>query len=162
MAGQRRSESRRVGAGCRARGRGLALLVPLILLLAACDGDPTAPRTGQPSGGNGSGASDGSGGGSELVGSWQTVVVIEVPGDLQTWTTTWRFNPAGTCRQTVITESLAEGFPRTTERTCTWTTNSGEVAISYVGGGTVTFGFSFAALDPDRLVLDGFEYQRLA
>ena len=63
---------------------------------------------------------------------------------------------------TVITESLAEGFPRTTERPCTWTTNSGEVAISFVGGGTLTFDFSFAALDPDRLVLDGFEYHRLA
>ena len=107
-------------------------------------------------------ASGGGGGGSALVGAWQTVVVIEVPGDLQTWTTTWRFDSAGTCRQTVITESLAEGFPRTTERACTWTTNSGEVAISFVGGGTVTFDFSFAALDPDRLVLDGFEYQRLA
>ncbi len=134
----------------------------MILLLAACDGDPTAPPSGRPGGGNDSGASGGGGGGSALVGAWQTVVVIEVPGDLQTWTTTWRFDPAGTCRQTVITESLAEGFPRTTERTCTWTTNSGEVAISYVGGGTVTFDFSFAALDPDRLVLDGFEYQRLA
>jgi hypothetical protein len=134
----------------------------LILLLAACDGDPTAPPTGQAGGGNDSGASGGGGGGSALLGSWQTVVLIEVPGDLQTWTTTWRFDPAGTCRQTVITESLAEGFPRTTERTCTWTTNIGEVAISFVGGGTVTFAFSFAALDPDRLVLDGFEYQRLA
>jgi hypothetical protein len=133
----------------------------VILLLAACNGDPTAPPTGQPGGGNGSGASGG-GGGSELVGAWQTVVVIEVPGDLQTWTTTWRFDVAGTCRQTVLTESLAEGFPRTTERTCTWTTNTGEVAISFVGGGTVTFDFSFAALDPNRLVLDGFEYQRLA
>ena len=117
---------------------------------------------GQAGGGKDSGASGGGGGGSALVGAWQTVVVIEVPGDLQTWTTTWRFDSAGTCRQTVITESLAEGFPRTTERTCTWTTNTGEVAISYVGGGTVTFDFSFAALDPDRLVLDGFEYQRLA
>ena len=54
------------------------------------------------------GGSDGSGGGYELVGSWQTVVVIEVPGDLQTWTTTWRFDPAGTCRRTVVTESLAD------------------------------------------------------
>jgi hypothetical protein len=134
----------------------------LILLLTACDGDPTASHAGQAGGGNDSGASGAGGGGSALAGSWQTVVVIDVPGDLQTWTTTWRFDPAGTCRQTVITESLAEGFPRTTERSCTWTTNVGEVAISFVGGGTVTFDFSFAALDPDRLVLDGFEYQRLA
>ena len=134
----------------------------MILLLAACDADPTGPRMGQAGGGNGSGASGGGDGGSALVGAWQAVVVIEVPGDLQTWTTTWRFDAAGTCRQTVVTESLAEGFPRTTERACTWTTSNGEVAISYVGGGTLSFDFSFAALDPDRLVLDGFEYQRLA
>jgi hypothetical protein len=117
---------------------------------------------GQPGEGNGSGASDGGGGVSALVGTWQTVLVIEVPGDLQTWTTTWRFDADGTCRQTLVTESLAEGFPRTTERACTWTTSSGEVAISFVGGGTQTLDFSFAAFDPDRLVLDGFEYQRLA
>ena len=62
----------------------------------------------------------------------------------------------------MVTESLAEGFPRTTERSCTWTVNDGQVAISFVGGGTLTFNFSFAGLSPDRLVLDGFEYQRLA
>jgi hypothetical protein len=134
----------------------------LILLLAACNGDPTAPRMGAPGGGTDSGASDGGGGGSALVGTWQTALVIEVPGDLQTWTTTWRFDAEGTCRQTLVTESLAEGFPRTTERACTWTTGSGEVTISFVGGGTQTLDFSFAAFDPDRLVLDGFEYQRLA
>ena len=89
-------------------------------------------------------------------------MVIQVPGDLQTWTTTWQFDAEGTCRQTVITESLAEGFPRTTERACTWVADGGEVAISFVGGGTLTFGFSFAGLSPDRLVLDGFEYQRQA
>jgi hypothetical protein len=53
------------------------------------------------------------------------------------WTTTWRFDAGGSCRQTIVAESLAEGFPRTTERSC--------------------IGFS-----PDRLVLDGYEYQRLS
>jgi hypothetical protein len=164
MAGQRWSEPRRRGFGCRARGRGLALLVPLILGLAACDGDPVGPRGGLPDGGNGAGASGGGGGttATALVGDWRTIVVIEVPGDLQTWTTTWHFESAGSCRQTVVTESLAEGFPRTTERACSWTTNDGQVAITFVGGGTLSFDFSFAALDPDRLVLDGFEYHRLA
>jgi hypothetical protein len=115
-----------------------------------------------PGGGGGTGASGGGAAASALVGEWRTVVVIEVPGDLQTWTTTWTFNGAGTCRQVLLTESLAEGFPRTTVRACTWTTNGGQIAVSFVGGGTLTFAFSFAALDPDRLVLDGFEYQRLA
>ena len=97
-----------------------------------------------------------------LIGTWQTVLVIQVADDLQTWTTTWRFATAGTCRQTVVTESLAEGFPRTTTRDCTWRTNDGAVAITYAAGGTVSFDFSFAALDPARLVLDGLEYHRVA
>lgn len=106
--------------------------------------------------------SGGGSAGSALVGEWRTVIVLEVPGDIQTWTTTWRFDDAGTCRQILVTQSLAEGFPRTTDRTCTWTVNDGQVAVSFVRAGTLTFAFSFAALDPNRLVLDGFEYQRLA
>ena len=133
-----------------------------MLGLAACNGDPTGPRGGLPGGGAGSGTRGGGTSQSALVGDWRTVLVIEVPGDLQTWTTTWHFDATGTCRQTLVTESLAEGFPRTTDRICTWATNGGQIAITFVGGGTLSFAFSFAALDPDRLVLDGFEYQRLA
>jgi len=142
----------------------VALLLPLILLLAGCTGEPLAPRVDQPGGGFGAGTSGGGGGGgaAALVGAWRNVVVIEVPGDLQTWTTTWRFDPDGACRQTIIIESLAEGFPRTTERACTWVATGGEVTISFVGGGTLSFDFSFAGFSPDRLVLDGFEYQRQA
>lgn len=87
-------------------------------------------------------------------------MVIEVPGDMQTWTTTWEFAAAGTCRQTVVVESLAEGFPRTTVRTCTFGVSGGNVTIAFTGAGTLTFAFSFAGFSPDRLVLDGFEYQR--
>lgn len=140
----------------------MAGLVSLTLLFAACSGDTMAPRTDQPGGGFGTGSSGGSSPTATLVGSWRAVTIIEVPGDIQTWTTTWRFDAAGTCLQTVITESLAEGFPRTTERSCTWSTNGGQVIVSFVGGGTLAFDFSFAGLSPDRLVLDGFEYQRLA
>lgn len=138
--------------------RGLGLPAALALTVAACSGDPTGPSAEPPV--NGGGTSTGGGGEALLVGVWQTTVVIEVPGDLQTWVTTWQFDSAGTCRQTVVTTSLAEGFPRTTERSCTWRVSNAKVAISYVGGGTVEFAFSFAALSPDRLVLDGFEYQR--
>jgi len=130
--------------------------------VAGCSGEPLAPSPDQPGGGFGPGTNGGGGATASLVGTWRTVVVLEVPGDLQTWTTTWRFEAGGTCRQTVITESLAEGFPRTTERVCSWQVSDGRVAISYAAGGTLTFDFSFAGLDPDRLVLDGFEYQRLA
>ena len=140
----------------------MARLAPLILLLAACSGETLEPRPDQPGGDFGSGTSSGGGGAATLVGVWRNVVVIQVPGDLQTWTTTWQFDAGGTCRQTVVTESLAEGFPRTTERACTFVVNGSDVAISFLGGGTLTFPFSFAGFSPDRLVLDGFEYQRQA
>ena len=133
-----------------------------LLVLAACSGDTLAPHPSDP-GGNQIGTGGGGGGATTtIVGAWQTVVVIQVPGDLQTWTTTWRFDAEGTCRQTVVVESLAEGFPRTTERNCTFTIAGSAITISYVGGGDLTFDFSFAGFSPDRLVLDGFEYQRLA
>jgi hypothetical protein len=98
---------------------------------------------------------------SPLVGDWRTVVLLQVSDDLQRWTTTWRFDASGTCRQTIITESLAEGFPRTTERSCTYLTSVSDVTVTYADGATVTFDFSFAGFSPDRLVLDGYEYRRL-
>jgi hypothetical protein len=131
-----------------------------LLALAACSGEPLEPRVDQP-GGNKSGSSTG-GASTTIVGGWQAVIVIEVPGDVQTWTTTWRFDTEGTCRETVIVESLAEGFPRTTDRTCTYTISGSSITISYTGGGDVTSDFSFAGFSPDVLVLDGFEYQRIA
>jgi hypothetical protein len=159
MVEQRCREPRRHLAGRpRRRGR-LEILGALALALAACSGDPLEPRTDEP-GGNHTGTSGGSPAAS-IVGTWQTVVVIQVPGDLQTWTTTWRFESEGTCRQTIVTESLAEGFPRTTERTCTYTISGSSIIIAYVGGGVLTFEFSFAGFSPDRLILDGFEYQRI-
>jgi hypothetical protein len=88
-------------------------------------------------------------------------MLIQVSDDLQRWTTTWRFDADGTCRQAVVTESLAEGFPRTSERSCTYLTNESSVAIAYADGATATFDFSFAGFSRDRLVLDGSEYQRL-
>ena len=97
-----------------------------------------------------------------LVGSWRTVLVVEVPGDLQTWTTTWSFDADGSCHQRVVTESLAEGFPRVTDRDCTFVVHDFEIVITYVGGGTVEFEYSFADFLPDRLIFGGFEYERVA
>ena len=131
-----------------------------LLAIAACSGDPLEPRLDQP-GGNQSGTSGG-GASTTIVGSWQSVILIEVPGDEQTWTTTWRFDAEGTCRQTVVVESLAEGFPRTTDRPCTYTISGSAITISYTGAGELTFDFSFAGFSPDVLVLDDFEYQRIA
>jgi hypothetical protein len=139
---------------------GLALSLWLILL-GACSGEADGPDPFDPGRDQG-GTSGGAGGAEVLVGTWRNLTVIQVPGDVQTWTTTWRFDADGVCRQTVETESLAEGFPRVTERACSYTTSGSEITVTYVGGGAVTFAFSFAGFSPDRLVLDGFEYERLS
>ena len=130
----------------------------------ACRGEPLAPSPGPPFPGGGCGGGGQAGGTSPspLLGDWQTVVLIQVSGDLQRWTTTWRFDAGGACRQTSVTESLAEGIPRTSERTCTYLTGESSVAITYADGAMVAFDFSFAGFSPDRLVLDGNEYKRLA
>lgn len=160
MAGQRRGQPGRHGHRRGFRVPGLGLLLTLALLLAACAGDPEGLAPFEP-GGNTGGASSGGGTTAALVGTWRNVVIVEVPGDIQTWTTVWRFDADGICRQTVETESLAEGFPRITERACEYRVAGDAVTIAYLGAGTVTFDFSFAGFSPDRLLLDGFEYARL-
>jgi hypothetical protein len=136
---------------------GLALSLFLSLLAACGDGGPTG--TDRPE--DNSATSGGPGPAARLAGTWRNVVVISVPGDLQTWTTTWRFESDGRCLQTVETESLAEGFPRVTERACTFAARDFDVTIAFTGGGTLVFAYSFADFSPDRLILDGFEYERV-
>jgi hypothetical protein len=130
----------------------------LILLPACGDAGPTGID--RPDGRSGVSGDDGVT--ERLVGTWRTVVVVEVPGDMQTWTTTWRFEPDGACHQTVETESLAEGFPRVTERPCTFVARDFDISITFAGGGTLVFEYSFPDFSADRLILDGFEYERLA
>jgi hypothetical protein len=96
------------------------------------------------------------------VGAWRTVLVVEVPGDLQTWTTIWRFEDDGTCLQRSERESLVEGFPRIRERPCTFVADASEVSVTFEGGGVLEMAYDFAGFSPDRLVLEGFEYERLA
>jgi hypothetical protein len=132
-------------------------------MLAACSADPVAntPETGPIPGQNPGGAS-GPSGSATLAGTWRVQLVVQVPGDLQTWTTTWRFDADGSCHQTMVTESLAEGIPRTRDRDCSFTVNGSKVNITFTGGETLSLEFSFAGFSPNRLVLDGFEYERLA
>lgn len=138
----------------------------VVLALSLCLTLPTACGDGGPTGsdrpGDHRGITRGEGPREQLLGTWRAVVVVTLPGDLQTWTTTWRFDPAGSCRQTVETESLAEGFPRVTERSCSFVARDFDVAIAFTGGGRLVLRYSFADFSSDRLVLDGFEYQRLA
>ncbi len=160
MAGQRRSEpdGRRRGRAHRLGGVVLALSL-LLTALGACGGEgPTG--TSRP--GDDTGFGGGEGLAAQVVGTWRNVVIVEVPGDLQTWTTTWRFEADGTCVQTVETESLAEGFPRITQRACTFVPGDFEITISFEGGSPQVLDYSFVAFSTDRLILDGFEYERLA
>jgi hypothetical protein len=169
VAGQRRGEPRRHHGRRAPRARRLGVLWSVALILSlSCGGEPLAPDAGLPFPGDAGDAGDAGGGGraggvssATLAGTWETVALVRVADDLQRWTTTWRFDTAGACHQTVVTESLAEGFPRTTERDCAYRTNVSQVVITYADGTSVTFEFSFAGFSPDRLVLDGFEYHRL-
>jgi hypothetical protein len=158
MAGQRRGEP----GGLRGRGLprlgGLALALSLLLTAGCGDGGPTG--TDRHLGGDGT--TGGPSGAELLVGTWRTVLVVEVPGDVQTWTTTWHFDADGACHQTVVTESLAEGWPRVSERDCTYEAGDFEVVIAFDDGGVLEVEYGFADFSPDRLLLDGFEYQRLA
>jgi hypothetical protein len=138
----------------------VALALSLLLTaLGACGGDgPTG--TARPGDDTGLGGGDGLA--ARVVGTWRNVVIVELPGDLQTWTTVWRFDAVGTCLRTVEIESLAEGFPRVTERACTYLPGDFEITITFEGSGPLVFDYSFAAFSADRLILDGFEYERLA
>ncbi|HEV8357492.1 MAG TPA: hypothetical protein VGQ17_12075 [Gemmatimonadales bacterium] len=110
-------------------------------------------------GGNGGGSA---GGNPSVTGTWQVVLVITVPGDIQTWTTTWRFDAAGSCQLTKTSFSLLEGFPRTTERDCRFVLSGGSVVVTYSDTGTTqSLPYSFAGFSPDRLVLEGLEYRRI-
>lgn len=157
MAGQRRGEPGLLGGRSRPRLGRLALALSLLLTAACGDGGPTG--TGRQHGGGTTGAPTGA---ELLVGTWRTTAVVEVPGDIQTWTTTWRFGEDGGCDQIVESESLVEGIPRVTERACTWVAGDFEVTVTFIGGGALELAYGFADFSPDRLVLDGFEYERLA
>ncbi len=135
----------------------MAALGAVALLLSACSADAVQPRPDEP-GGNRSGTGSPS---PTITGTWRNVVVIQVPGDLQTWTTTWRFDAGGACLQTNVTESLAEGVPRTTERSCRYAISGTRITISYPAGGALTFDFDLTGPASDVLVLNGFEYQRI-
>ena len=169
MAYQRRSECGGDGAGRVARRRGLGLVRALSLILAVaaagCDApEPTAPEiiatpdcpSGSTGGGRGTSPDD-----ATLPGEWERFDVFQTDADVVTTTTRWRFAADGTCRRTITSFSVVEGFPRTSTRDCTWTTGVLEITITFAGADAATFDLAFAGFDPDRLVLDGFEYRRI-
>jgi len=150
----------------RGRARLVAGLILISFLAAGCD----APGAAAPDPGPGviGDAPDGIiGGGTStnsetLVGEWQRFDAVEFEQDLVTTTVHWRFDPDGFCRRTITTFSAVEGFPRTTVRDCQYEIGPLEITITFSTGDTGTFPLSFPGFDPDRMLLDGFEYRRVA
>lgn len=127
----------------------------LCLTLAGCGGEGGLFAPGRNPG------VSGGGGGDALVGRWETTLVLDVPPDFQTWTTMWTFRSDRTChyRQTVV--SVLEGGARVKERDCEWRTANTVITVTWADTGAEEgLPFSFAALDPNRLLLQGIEYRR--
>jgi hypothetical protein len=129
------------------------------MLTSACGGQPSlfAPDDGQ------SGVGGRPSGDARLVGEWQTIILVDVPGDSQTWTTTWLFRSDLTCRFTRSILSIADGVPRVTLRPCTWRTANSTVLVTYTDppGTGVILPYDFASFAPNRLLLEGIEYSRV-
>ena len=137
----------------------------LLVAAAACGGgEPTPFEPNQPfnppgparSGGDGSSTST-----SDIVGTWERTDIFSAGGDILTQTTTWNFDPGGFCVRTIRSLSALEGVPRITERSCTWSLSTAEITITLGGSTPAVFDVGFAAFDPNRLLLDGYEYARI-
>ncbi|HEX6669632.1 MAG TPA: hypothetical protein VF061_08750, partial [Gemmatimonadales bacterium] len=137
------------------------LAVALSLLLIASAGCGESGATGPQRPGENTGTNDSVTPADRLAGTWRATVLIEVPGDVQAWITTWEFDSDGTCLQIAEVRSVVESTPRVTERPCTFTADGFEIAITYTGGSTLTFNYAFPLFSSDRLILDGLEYERV-
>lgn len=163
MAIQHRSELDRSLSRRPARLAGL--LLTLLVAMTACSGgeptpfEPNAPFN--PLGPARSGSGGASTSNSDIIGTWERTDVFSAGGDLLTQTTTWDFDAGGFCVRTIRSLSALEGIPRITERSCTWSLSSAEITITLGGSTPAVFDVGFAAFDPNRLLLDGYEYARI-
>lgn len=152
-----------------ARRRGLALhaLTALLLLAGACDSAPTSPDLegtlpfGEGAAGNGSGGNGPEGSSGTLVGEWERFEAVALDGDIVTTTIHWLFDADGTCVRVITTMSANEGIPRTGIRECTWRLGPAEITLRLGTDAEATYPLEFGGFDPNRLILDGLEYQRV-
>ena len=142
---------------------GVALVALVLLLQAGCDGSALVPTGAGGTAPDGGGRGTRSTGSELLLGTWENTMLIAVPNDFERVITTWEFNPDGSCSHVTVTQSLIEGVPFTRVRDCHYEVPGSVVRVTYDGApGSVDFDFSFASFDPDRLILDGFEFERIA
>ncbi len=105
-----------------------------------------------------SGRSDGS---PRLIGEWETTLVVSAGGDLQTWTTNWRFEASGSCRFRQTIRSVLSGT-REELRLCAWVTTNGEARITFSDNGQLRqIPYSFPGGDTSRMIFEGLIYQRI-
>jgi hypothetical protein len=142
-------------------------LLTFALALGACEGgDPFTPDTVPPFDPNG-GTSGGPGGDDStnaqlVVGIWEVTFVTPLMDDILTERTVWEFGADLNCQQTIYSTLGSEGFTRVTRNYCTYQVVNFDIVVLFDGAlEPVTFPFDFAAFDPDRLILDGFEYTRI-
>jgi hypothetical protein len=153
MAWQRWSESH----GNAARRLGwLGVVGGLLLTLSGCDNvgylfpPPDTP-----------GAS-GTGTNSALVGEWESIRIITVGTDRQTFINNWLFRSDRSCRFDQIVKSVAQSDSTEELRTCLWADLISAIEVTWDDTGvTDSLLYSFVSLDPNRLQLQGIEYQRV-
>jgi hypothetical protein len=169
MADERPGQHAGDDPGRTARGPRLAsrALTALLLALAACGSDATAPETGVlpfgeatsgtgPGTGNGPGTSSGT-----IVGEWERFEAVAFDGDIVTTSIHWLFDADGSCVRVITSMSAVEGIPRTQVRECTWRLGPAEITLRFGTDAEATFPLGFGGFDPNRLILDGLEYQRI-
>ena len=149
--------------------RRLAWLAPLFLTLAlgACEGgDPFTPEHIPPldtDGGTSGGGTVGDSTDAQLVvGIWELTIVTFLVDDVLTERTVWEFGADLNCQQTIFSTLGSEGFTRVTRNYCTYLVVNFDIVVLFDDTlQEVTFPFDFAGFDPNRLILDGFEYTRI-
>ncbi len=130
--------------------------------MAGCGADARTPTGLGPGGSLPGGQGDRPDAAALLLGKWENTMLVAADGDLQRWTTIWEFRDDASCEHTTVTESLVEGLPLTRVRLCRYGLNGATMLVTYSGAtGSVAFDFAFAGFSPDRLVLDGFEFDRI-
>lgn len=135
----------------------------IALVLAACSAEPTTPGEGTnlPFGPAQSGGNGAPGSLTTLIGEWERFEIDPLEGDIVTTTVHWLFNANGSCIRAITTFSANEGFPRTQLSECTWNLGPATITLRFTGDEQATFALSFPGFDPDRMLLDGFEYHRV-
>ncbi len=79
--------------------------------------------------------------------------------DLVTSETTWLFSGGGSCRRTVVSNSVLEGCPRTQVTPCSYSVAGGRVTVRYDGSSSdVSFS---VVVSGNTLFLNGVEFSRI-